>query len=225
MKLVLITGTSSGIGKATAKKFISEGWYAVGLDIKPQSFGNKRYLHFICDVSQKEQLPDLKKLPDVIVNNAGTLNEEDALRVNLQGYINVAEKYAFHSGIKSVLDVCSISAYSGIETPNYVSSQGGRLSYTKYLTLRLGNQYKATVNSISPGAVLTELDKPFFELKGWQEDVANENILKKWSTADEMSEWIYFITVVNKSMTGQDVIIDNGEFANYNFIDGKDYKK
>jgi hypothetical protein len=26
-------------------------------------------------------------------------------------------------------------------------------------------------------------------------------------------------------MTGQDVIIDNGEFANYNFIDGKDYKK
>ncbi len=35
--------------------------------------------------------------------------------------------------------------------------------------------------------------------------------LKKWATEEEIAEWIYFITVINKSMSGEDILIDNGE--------------
>ena len=38
------------------------------------------------------------------------------------------------------------------------------------------------------------------------------------ATADEIADWVYFIAVVNKSMTGQDVIIDNGELTKFNFV-------
>lgn len=40
----------------------------------------------------------------------------------------------------------------------------------------------------------------------------------QWATVEEMAEWTYFLAVVNKSMTAQDVLIDNGEIAKANFV-------
>ena len=34
----------------------------------------------------------------------------------------------------------------------------------------------------------------------------------------ECAEWIYFMTVISRSCTGQDIIIDNGEFYNHTFV-------
>ena len=42
--------------------------------------------------------------------------------------------------------------------------------------------------------------------------------LKKWATAAEIAQWIYFIAVMQNSMTGQDVVIDNGEMIKSNFV-------
>ena len=36
--------------------------------------------------------------------------------------------------------------------------------------------------------------------------------LKKWATLEEVCDWIYFLTVINKSASGQDILIDNGEY-------------
>ena len=38
------------------------------------------------------------------------------------------------------------------------------------------------------------------------------------TSAEEIADWIYFIAVRNKSMTGQDIIIDNGEMINSKFV-------
>ena len=42
--------------------------------------------------------------------------------------------------------------------------------------------------------------------------------LKKWATPAEAADWVYFLAVINKSCTGQDIIIDNGEIWNHTFI-------
>ena len=42
--------------------------------------------------------------------------------------------------------------------------------------------------------------------------------MRKWATEKEAADWVYFMTVVNKSATGQDMIIDNGEYYNHTFI-------
>ena len=49
--------------------------------------------------------------------------------------------------------------------------------------------------------------------------VAEQSILKKWATCEEAAEFIFFIAVKNKSMTGQEILIDNGEEANHEYID------
>ena len=50
------------------------------------------------------------------------------------------------------------------------------------------------------------------------EQVLNETLLHRWSDVKEMAKWAYFITVINESMTAQDILIDNGEAAKSNFI-------
>lgn len=221
MENVLITGTSSGIGRNTAELFLSKGKYHVyGLDIKPAVIEDPNYTHIICDVGKQEQLPELPNI-NYLINNAGTIYEKDAIESNLMGYIYVAEKYAFNPDIKSVLNIGSISGTDGLDTPIYAASQGGRISYTKNLMLRLSKTKHVPVNILCFGAVMTGLEPKLYAQQDLVDAVANESVLKKWIMPDEAAEWVYFMSVLNKSMCGQVLLVDNGESVNRNFIDAR----
>lgn len=218
---VVITGTSSGIGLATAKKFLDEGHLVLGIDVKPadpsldRKYGD-RYMHVVADVSDAKSLPVCMGC-EILVNNAGVQDEASNIPVNLYGVVNCCDKYAIQPDIKSVVNVASVSAHNGAEFPLYTASKGGVLAYTKWLAQELA-EYGATVNSISPGGVVTPMTEDIWYNFTKRNDVLDETLLHKWATAEEIAEWIYFISVVNKSMTAQDIIIDNGETAKFNFI-------
>ncbi len=213
-QLVIITGTSKGIGKAIAEEFLLNNFKVIGMDRLPSSIQNSNYTHYQLDIF-KDELPILPKC-DILINNAGSQNDND-IDNNLKGTIKVTEKYAFNDNIKSVLFIVSSSASSGAEFPLYVASKGGVLAYMKNVAIRLG-KYKATSNSISPGAVITDLNDHILKDEKLYKAVADESILKKWSSAEEIAKWAYFITAINKSMTAQDILIDNGEANNFNFV-------
>lgn len=213
---VLITGTSKGIGRATALKFLAEGHTVWGMDVELSSIKHERYAHYVCNVTRPDTFPRLDAL-EVIVNNAGVQDSGCDIEVNLKGTINITERYAFQPHIKAVVNVASTSAHNGAEFPEYAASKGGMLAYTKNVALRLA-QYGATCNSISPGGVLTDMNYHIINNPDLWEQVMYESLIKKWATAEEIAEWIYFVAVVNKSMTAQDIIIDNGELANANFV-------
>ncbi len=122
MSLVLITGTSSGIGLAAAKKFLSLGHEVHGIDIKPSAINDEKYHHHIADVSNKDSLPDIPGV-EILFSNAG-VQGKDEIKTNLVGSMNVVEKYAFNDKIKAVLINASSSAHTGFEFAEYSASNG-----------------------------------------------------------------------------------------------------
>ena len=206
---ILITGTSQGIGLAVANYFLDKGFEVIGIDRLPSKITNSHYKHFEVNVVNKDDLPRFNDI-DYLFINAGTQNEHDLLN-NLVGAMNTAEQYSFGKNIKSVLFNASASARSGFEFPEYVASKAGVVGYMKNLAVKVSKN-GVTCNSISLGGVLTDSNKPVMEDKECWQKIMDVTPLKKWMSLDEVCEWVYFLLVVNKSMTGQDILIDNGEY-------------
>lgn len=212
---IVITGTGRGIGKAIALKFLNCGHTVTGIDVRPGAIENSLYTHCIRDIL-RDPLPEIADT-EILINNAGVQASGEDIDVNLKGTIRVTEAYGIQEKIKSILFISSSSASTGSEFPEYAASKGGIVSYMKNTALRVA-KFGATSNSLSPGGVLTELnDHIIRDPKLWKQ-VMDETLLPKWASPEEIAEWAYFVTVINESMTAQDILIDNGEAAKSNFI-------
>ena len=212
---VLITGTSQGIGRAIAERFLDEGHEVTGIDRQEATLNDKNYRHYVCDIRNASELPELPAT-EILINNAGTQNEDD-IDINLKALISFTERYGIHPGIRSILNIGSASAHTGSEFPEYCASKGGVSAYTKNVALRIA-QFGATCNSLDPGGVMTPLNACVMEDPVLWERIMDETPLKKWASAEEMAEWAYFLTVTNTFCTGQCIIVDGGESINSRFV-------
>ena len=226
--IILVTGSSGGIGKAIVTKFMENGHQVHGLDIDKISediitawgkTGADRpgcYIHHIGDVTDPSTFPE-DLIPEVIINCAGVQESGRDIDVNLKGAINITERYAIDNpSIVSVVNIGSASAHTGSEFPEYAASKGGLATYTKNVALRLAP--RAICNSIDPGGVRTDLnDHVMNDPKLW-EQIMELTPLKRWAEPEEIADWVYFVAVTNRFMTGQNLLIDGGEAGNAKFI-------
>jgi 3-oxoacyl-[acyl-carrier protein] reductase len=228
--VVLITGSSGGIGSAASAYFLRRGHEVHGLDIRDsydeiidaasREEGAGRYYHHVADVTDTESirkaLPEGFR-PEILINNAGIQEGARDIDVNLKGMINVTEMLAIGSDrIRSVVNIGSASGHTGSEFPEYAASKGGVLAYTKNVALRIAPH--ATCNSIDPGGVTTELNRVVMDDERLWNRIMELTPLKRWASADEIAEWIYFVAVNNRFMTGQNLLIDGGEAGRAEFV-------
>lgn len=217
---VVITGSSTGMGLSAAIKFLQEGHEVHGIDIlnpATRLLEAYNYTHYIANVADKDSLPDIEGV-NILVNNAGVQGSGMDIDINLKGLMNTTEKYALENNmIRSVLNQASVSAHIGTEFGEYVASKGGVLAYTKWTAKEIA-KYGATCNSLSFGGVLTELNKPVMDNPELWDQIMNLTPLRRWATPEEAADWIYFMTVVNRSCSGSDIVIDNLESLNGVFV-------
>lgn len=212
---VLITGTSSGIGKGAAEYFLREGHTVYGFDKKSSAITHEHYTHYCLDIREKASYPKLPAI-QILINNAGVQNEND-IDVNLKGTIAITEHYGIQPDIRSIVMIGSASGHTGSEFPAYAASKGGVLAYTKNVAMRVA-AYQATCNSLDFGGVLTELNRPVMEDEKLWSQIMDLTPLKRWMTVEEAAEWIYFMAVKNRFCSGQNILIDGLEAGNCNFI-------
>ncbi len=212
---VIVSGTASGIGLAIAKKFLDAGHSVTGFDLCRSAIDHPRYRHVAADI--RSASAEGIEPAEILINNAGTLEEADAIEVNLTGTIRFTRQFLESPRLRSVLFIASASARNGAEFPLYVASKAGLVGYMKNLALALSKR-GVTVNSISPGGVVTPANRHILESESLYAAVKAETLLGKWAEAEEIADLAYYLTAVNRSITGEDILIDNGEMLKSNFI-------
>lgn len=228
MEKVLITGTSCGVGRAAAIKFLNKGYEVVGLDWKESTIIHENYKHYVCDVGNKDELPDITGI-NYLVNNAGIVTPKaDAIRVNQIGYINVIKAYGDDPMLKSLLIIGSSASIKGLDNLEYCSSQGARNAMVKWCTTNFSaDERHVLVNGLNldgivaadpeKGTAGTSMEPELYAHPELMDQIKNLSILKRLATVEEIAEWIYFMLVVNKCVTGEIINID-GELHNYSFV-------
>ncbi len=184
-KNVLVTGGASGIGQATAMRFLEEGCNVSVLDRDADALANTGETlpglaaAIKADVSDLEQVQaafeqaiQSMKSVDILINNAGisirhdfldiTAEEWDlVLNVNLKGAFYVAQTAARHmveKGSGVILNTASTAGTIGYpHYADYSASKGGVIALTYAMALELAP--KVRVNAISPGYVLTPMQR------------------------------------------------------------------
>jgi 3-oxoacyl-[acyl-carrier protein] reductase len=186
-KRVLISGGSSGIGLAAARRFLEEGCrvFIVGLDQADvdMALADLRSAGDVagaaCDVSQEDDVAAMVEAADralggidVLANNAGTGRREPFLAitpehwdhiiaVNLRGMFLVAQAVSRLMAIRGGGAIINMSSTNGIageeDYAHYNASKGGVLLLTKTMAVELG-PVGIRVNALCPGYISTPLN-------------------------------------------------------------------
>lgn len=222
MYKVLITGSSHGIGQATAHLFLDKGFEVIGIDKEPSEISREFYTHYQVDITEVAKLPHIDNLT-YIINNAGVLyDNEQPMQTNVYGTFNIEDTYFkvnIHT-LNAIVNVSSIAALDGQDEREYVCSKGALISYTFYLANELA-PYGVRVNCLVPGAGYTDMNKLYIEDPEVYEQIGEQNLLKRWGQSSENAKAIYFLCKDATFTTGEILKVDGGELIKNRYVRGK----
>jgi 3-oxoacyl-[acyl-carrier protein] reductase len=177
-KVILITGSSRGIGKVLAEHYLSNGWCVVGCSRGEGSIVNDNYKHFSCSVADEKGVKAifgyLQKEHGVLtalINNAGRASMNHALLTplsKLQELVdaNLTGTFLFsREGAKlmsrkrygRIVNFSTVAVPLSLEgEAAYVATKSAVVSLTKVLAKELG-PLGITVNAVGPTPVKTDL--------------------------------------------------------------------
>lgn len=197
-KVIIVTGSTTGIGKAIAIRCVAEGARVVvhgleddwGRQVVDELGADKAVLH-VQDLAEEGATDRLVHLAlttygrlDAVVNNAAIVASSDIrstdraflhrlLEVNTVAPLMLIRSSLPHLTVRhgAVLNIGSVNAYSG--EPGllaYSITKGALMAMTRNLGDTLHRENGVRVNQINPGWVLTETEKERKRSHGLAED-------------------------------------------------------
>ena len=236
-KTILITGASSGIGKATAIECSKMGAtvIAVGRNLERLQetlsiMNSDNNSYYVCDLTDSSSVDNMiASIPpiDGLINNAGIgivkplkfINEEEfasLLQVDTIAPIILLQKMIKKKKIKkggSVVFTSSMAALGGVTNGNsmYVACKGAISSFIQNAALELGPQ-KIRVNAVCPAMVNTPLvHDGDSENEDHLKAMEMQYPLKKFGEPEDIA-WamIYLLSDAARWVTGTNMVVDGG---------------
>jgi NAD(P)-dependent dehydrogenase (short-subunit alcohol dehydrogenase family) len=239
-KIAVITGGNSGIGLATAKRFVAEGAYVFitgrrqkELDVAVSDIG-KNVTGIQGDV---RNLADLDRLYNIVKNqkdhidilfaNAGIaqfasleeISEEhfdNIFEINVKGLVFTVQKALpiFQDGGSIILNASIGSSKGFEETSVYSATKAAVRSFARTWTTDLKYR-KIRVNAISPGPI----DTPIFsnllqneeQSEQFKKNIVNTVPMGRMGSPDEIAKAVSFLASNDSSyITGIELFVDGG---------------
>jgi len=213
-KVVVITGSASGIGKGIKEAFLNEGAIVCGIDLLPTEY-------YQGDISKQEDLDTfVNKILnayeniDYLINNAPPLFEgidntsyeafNQSLLIGLSAPYYLCKAFREHFNKDAcIINISSTrSKQSMANTEAYSAAKGGLDALTHALAMSLAG--KVRVNAISPGWIDTH-DSNLSLLDNKQHPV------KRVGKVEDISNLVLFLCSEKASfITGENIVVDGG---------------
>jgi 3-oxoacyl-[acyl-carrier protein] reductase len=236
-KVALVTGSATGIGSATCIRLSSMGAKVVVNYSKSFQEAQNTYkqlsnegLLYRADISDEHQVRNMilacvRKFGrlDYLVNNVGITHQlamddfdgaTDEIwnrlwNVNVKGTfycIKYSVPFLKKESDAAIVNVGSVAGITGLgSSVPYAVTKSAVHGLTKSLAFSLAPEIR--INSIAPGAVNTR----WWEgNKEKMKNLAGNILLKRISTPEDIAETICY-TLLQKSLTGQVITVDNGQ--------------
>jgi NAD(P)-dependent dehydrogenase (short-subunit alcohol dehydrogenase family) len=238
-KLAIVTGGASGLGLATAKKFIEQGIRTIIIGRDEQKLANVAHeLGELCsykqyDLSQTAGIPALVASivqefgpPDILVNNAGINHKkpftevadddfQQIIQTNLVAVFTLSRevvKAMLKVGSGSIVNVSSMAAQYGIPyVIAYSASKTAIEGMTRAMATELSPQ-GIRVNCVAPGFIATDMSaKALDNDPARKQKVLGRTPMGKLGEPADIAEAIYYLATDSaKYVTGVILQVDGG---------------
>ena len=235
MKTAVVTGAARGIGLATTRQFLADGWHVVMIDRDEAALSSaaaplEGAEPVLCDISQPDQVDrmaaDLATAGhsiDALVNNAGVaefgpLAETDfacwrrVMETNLDGtfLMSQALRAPLISAKGAIVNIASISGLrASTLRVAYGTSKAAVMHLTRQQAVELG-EFGVRANCVCPGPVATKLAMAVHtpDIIAAYHDALP---LNRYGSEDEIASVICFLCSEKASfVTGQIIASDGG---------------
>ncbi|SDN24500.1 3-oxoacyl-[acyl-carrier-protein] reductase [Limosilactobacillus mucosae] len=235
-KTVLITGSSRGIGAATALAFAKAGSRVIlnarhelpsSLKQQLEEIGAE-YCFLSGDVSNEQVVKELAKTAwekfggiDVLINNAGITRDrlligmkaadfDEVLQVNLKGpflMIQALLKKMYKQRAGVIINLASVVGLHGnAGQANYAASKAGIIGLTKTVA-REGALRGIRCNAIAPGMIASDMTAAMPQKA--RDQILESLPLKRFGEPAEIAQTALFLAQ-NDYVTGQTIVVDGG---------------
>ena len=229
MKKVLITGGNKGIGLATTKKFLKNGFFVfvVARDFSSFKLKHKNLKTIEFDLTNNTEIPGFaQKIGDIdiLINNAGMMHAlpfdnyseekmEEILSVNIKSPVALIREFSKGMVKKKqgrIVNIASIAGEIGHPDIWYGITKAGMINITKSFAKILGPK-GIVVNAVAPGPVETNMLKTIPEAR--KKAIKKIVYSARFAKPEEIAETIYWLsTDCPEYINGICVDINNGAF-------------
>ena len=222
-RIVLLTGTSRGIGRGLAEHFVAAGDVVCGCSRGPSDLRHKRYEHFEVDVTAEPAVVAMVREVrrrhgriDALINNAGIAGMNHAL-LTPASVAQAIMATNFHGTFLFCREVAKtmvrrksgrIVNFSTVATPLrlegeaiYAASKAAVETFTEVLARELGGT-GVTVNAVGPTPVPTDLLRGVPKAK-IDALLARQAIRRLGTVADIVNVVEFFLAPASEFVTGQ----------------------